>query len=201
MAGGTAAASTATTAATNVRRAKASGIIDEVLLQRIVAVFACSVVLTAAGLAVNVGQALSAQATEVKKPDATAASATDGTPDVLVSRQLMARAGLTIGEVVTISADPAGKRAARFRVAGVYEPTPDPMKFNVERLETRLHLDDLLSLTADPSDPTSNDSVTSINVSVRRSGRRRRVVRHAGGSPSVSRARARPPDRKARPSP
>ena len=85
---------------------------------------------------------------------------------MLVSRQLLARAHLTIGDVVTVAADPAGARAAQFRVAGVYEPTPDPMKFNVERLEARLHLDDLLSLTADPSDPASNESVTSINVAL-----------------------------------
>ena len=87
-------------------------------------------------------------------------------PDILVSRQLMARAQLTIGDVVTVAADADGTRAAQFRVAGMYEPTPDPMKFNVERLEARLHLDDLLSLTADPSDPASNESVTSINVAL-----------------------------------
>ncbi len=88
------------------------------------------------------------------------------TPDVLVSRQLLARAHLTVGDVVTVATDPAGTRSAQFRVAGVYEPTPDPMKFNVERLEARLHLDDLLSLTADPADPASNESVTSINVAL-----------------------------------
>jgi ABC-type antimicrobial peptide transport system permease subunit len=93
-------------------------------------------------------------------------AATHPTPDVLVSRQLMARAQLTIGDVVTVAADADGTRAARFRVAGMYEPTPDPMKFNVERLEARLHLDDLLSLTADPSDPASSESVTSINVAL-----------------------------------
>ena len=61
-----------------------------------------------------------------------------------MSRQLAARAHLAVGDVVTLAADAAGTRAVRFRVAGVYEPTPDPMKFNVERLEVRLHLDDLL---------------------------------------------------------
>jgi putative ABC transport system permease protein len=90
----------------------------------------------------------------------------DATPDVLVSRQLLARANLRIGDVVTVAADPAGARAAQFRVAGVYEPTPDPMRFNIERLEARLHLDDLLSLTAESSDPASNESVTSINVAL-----------------------------------
>jgi ABC-type lipoprotein release transport system permease subunit len=96
------------------------------------------------------------------KPDAAS-----GAPrDVLVSRQLLARAHLAIGDVVTLAADPREDRAARFRIAGVYEPTPDPMKFNVERLEARLHLDDLLSLTSDPSDPASNEAVTSINVAL-----------------------------------
>jgi putative ABC transport system permease protein len=94
------------------------------------------------------------------------AAGVDATPSMLVSRQLLARADLRVGDVVTLAADPAGARAARFRVAGVYEPTPDPMKFNAERLEARLHLDDLLSLAADPSDPATAESVTSINVAL-----------------------------------
>jgi putative ABC transport system permease protein len=47
---------------------------------------------------------------------------------------------------------------------GVYEPTPDPLKYNVERLEVRLHLPDLIALTADPSDPQSAESVSVVNV-------------------------------------
>jgi ABC-type lipoprotein release transport system permease subunit len=81
-----------------------------------------------------------------------------------VSRQLAARAHLAVGDAVTLAADPAGARAVRFRVAGVYEPTPDPMKFNVERLEVRLHLDDLIGVAADPADPASADTVSAINV-------------------------------------
>jgi putative ABC transport system permease protein len=38
------------------------------------------------------------------------------------------------------------------------------MKFNVERIEARLHLDDLLALTADPADSSSADAVGAINV-------------------------------------
>ena len=83
---------------------------------------------------------------------------------VLVSRQLAARAHLAVGDAVTLAADSAGSRAVRFRVAGVYEPTPDPMKFNVERLEVRLHLDDLIGIASDSVDPSSSDSVTAINV-------------------------------------
>ena len=88
--------------------------------------------------------------------------------DVLVSRQLLAKAHLSIGEIVTLAADSSGTRARRFRVAGVYEPTPDPMRFNVERIEARLHLDDLLAIAADPSDPSAADAVSVINVGLDR---------------------------------
>src|SRR4051794_24366563 len=73
------------------------------------------------------------------------------TPDVLVSRQLLRDAHLVVGDMVEVASDPEGLRSVRVRIAGVYEPTPDPMKFNVERFETRLHLPDLLALTADPA--------------------------------------------------
>src|SRR5260221_2224556 len=172
---GAAAASAIRIAVRRVRLRKASGIIDEVLLRRIVIPFGWAVVVASVAVArmnvrlkpdatvtaarVDVRLTSSAKATEVKKPDATTigtatigtpSAGSDAVPGVLVSRQLLARAKLSIGDVVTVAADPAGTRAAQFRVAGVYEPTPDPMKFNVERLEARLHLDDLLSLTADP---------------------------------------------------
>src|SRR6266853_5521785 len=168
---GAAAASAIRISVRRVRLRKASGIIDEVLLRRIVIPFGWAVVVASVAVArMDVRLTSSAKATEVKKPDATTigtpSAGSDAVPGVLISRQLLARANLSIGDVVTVAADPAGTRAAQFRVAGVYEPTPDPMKFNVERLEARLHLDDLLSLTADPSDPASNESVTSINVAL-----------------------------------
>jgi ABC-type lipoprotein release transport system permease subunit len=87
-------------------------------------------------------------------------------PDILVSRQLLAKAHLNVGDTITLAADAKGTRTQLFRIAGVYEPTPDPMKFNVERLETRLHLDDLIRLTSDPSDPSAADTVSTINVSL-----------------------------------
>ena len=40
------------------------------------------------------------------------------------------------------------------------------MRLAAKRLEARLHLPDLLSLTADPSDPSSVESVTAINVAL-----------------------------------
>ena len=54
----------------------------------------------------------------------------------------------------------------QFRIAGIYEPVADPMRLAAKRHEARLHLPDLLSLTADPSDPLSTESVTAINVAL-----------------------------------
>ena len=85
-------------------------------------------------------------------------------PPILVTRQLAARAHLAVGEVVTFAADPKGTRATEFRVAGIYEPTPDPMRFTIPSLEARVHLADLMPLVADPSEPASTESVTAINV-------------------------------------
>ena len=85
-------------------------------------------------------------------------------PDVLISRQLMAEARLKPGDTVVVAADPAGTRALRVRVAGSYEPTPDPAKFNVQRLEVRMHLPDLIAIGSDPADPQARESVTAINV-------------------------------------
>src|SRR5204862_7806294 len=87
-----------------------------------------------------------------------------GAPAILVSRQLAARAHLAAGDLVTLGSDPQGSRRATFRVAGIYEPTPDPMRFTATRLEARMHLPDLVDLVADPADPASREAVTSINV-------------------------------------
>jgi putative ABC transport system permease protein len=100
---------------------------------------------------------------------ATLGAAPAGPPDILLSRQLLAKAHLAVGDVVTIAGDASGARARRFRVAGVYEPTPDPMKFNVERIEARLHLDDLLGLAEDGVDPAAADAITVINVKLAKS--------------------------------
>lgn len=85
-------------------------------------------------------------------------------PSVLISRQLLRDAHLAVGDLILLSADPEGAHAGRFRIAGVYEPTPDPLKYNVERLEARLHLPDLIRLTANPADPQSPESVTAVNI-------------------------------------
>jgi putative ABC transport system permease protein len=97
-------------------------------------------------------------------PVVTQAPAPRPLPSVLVSRQLAARAHLAVGDVVALGGDPQGHRRADFRVAGIYEPTPDPMRFTATRLEARLHLPDLVDLVADPSDPGSREAATAINI-------------------------------------
>jgi predicted lysophospholipase L1 biosynthesis ABC-type transport system permease subunit len=91
----------------------------------------------------------------------------DALPGVLLSRQLMAQANVRSGDVVTIATDSGGARAMKFRVIAMYEPTPDPMKFTVPRLEARLHLPDLMTLTADPADPLSSETVGALNLAVK----------------------------------
>jgi predicted lysophospholipase L1 biosynthesis ABC-type transport system permease subunit len=83
---------------------------------------------------------------------------------ILVSRQLAARARLAVGDLVTLGNDPQGTQRAQFRIAGIYEPTPDPMRFTATRLEVRMHLPDLATLTSDPNDPAALETATAINV-------------------------------------
>jgi len=97
---------------------------------------------------------------------AAAAALLGAAPDVLVSRQLAARAHLNVGDLVTLAADPAGHRSSTFRVAGVYEPTPDPMRFTAQRIEARMHLPDVIALTCDPADPNTTDAVDAINIAL-----------------------------------
>jgi putative ABC transport system permease protein len=85
-------------------------------------------------------------------------------PPILLSRQLMARAHIAVGDVVTLATDAAGTAPRRFRVVGVYEPTPDPMRFTAQRLEARMHLPDLIDMTADPQIVGSAETVNAINV-------------------------------------
>jgi putative ABC transport system permease protein len=92
-------------------------------------------------------------------PDATAL------PEILVSRQLFEREHLRIGEAVELARNAAGP-AERFRIAGVYEPTPDPMRFAQERLEVRLHLGDGGVLVA--GEATAPRSLTGINAALTR---------------------------------
>jgi len=91
-------------------------------------------------------------------------------PDVLLSRQLVEQEHLHVGSLITLAADANGRLARQFRVAGVYEPTPDPRKFPARRLEARLHLPDLVALTSDPEEPLAAESVSAINLRLRSTG-------------------------------
>jgi putative ABC transport system permease protein len=88
-------------------------------------------------------------------------------PTILVSRQLRESQGLSIGEVVSLSTDPAGAHPRAFRVAGEYEPIANPMLLGAARHEVRLHLPDLLAMTADAADPLAAETVDAINVALR----------------------------------
>lgn len=76
-------------------------------------------------------------------------------PAMLVSRQLLEREHLAVGQIVELSRDAAGTGARRFRIAGAYEPQPDPMRFAQQRLEARVHLPDL-----------DDTAITAINVAL-----------------------------------
>lgn len=94
----------------------------------------------------------------------------DELPAILVSRQLLQSQRLSVGEVVSLATEPSGAHARSFRIAGVYEPTPDPMRLGAVRHEVRLHLPDLVAMTADPADPLAAESVDAINVALERPG-------------------------------
>jgi putative ABC transport system permease protein len=88
-------------------------------------------------------------------------------PGVLLSRQLAEARGLREGDVVTLAAHADGTGAREFRIAGLYEPDADPMRFAQQRHEARLHLPDLIDLTADPHDPGASEAVSAVNVKLR----------------------------------
>ena len=83
---------------------------------------------------------------------------------ILLSRQAATRAQVRVGDEVTLAADPAGRTGRTFRVVGIYEPTPDPMRFTAQRHEARLHLGDLASLIASSDEDQAVDAVDAINV-------------------------------------
>lgn len=84
-------------------------------------------------------------------------------PTVLVSRQAAEELDLTVGSVVQV-APPDGSRARDFRVAGIYEPTPDPSRLGNAIHAVRLHLPDLLALTGPDDEPKGAESVDAINI-------------------------------------
>jgi putative ABC transport system permease protein len=98
---------------------------------------------------------------------ALAAPPSGAPPEILVTRQVAEAAHLSVGAVVLLSSDPSGASPRPFRITGIYEPTPDPMRLVLKRFEARLHLPDMLALTQDPDDPLSSESVSAINLALR----------------------------------
>jgi len=103
--------------------------------------------------------AVAAAQTVPLKPDTTY-------PDIIVSRQLAESEHLAVGSVVRLATDPAGTNAREFRIAGIYEPTPNPSRLGVVPREVRMHLPDLLGLTRSPSTPAGTESIAGINVAL-----------------------------------
>jgi putative ABC transport system permease protein len=95
-----------------------------------------------------------------------AALAQDESPTVLVSRQLAESEGLALGGLVQLAADAAGTAPRSFRIAGIYEPTPDPARLGSVPREVRLHLPDLLELTRDAATPVGAEHVDGIGVAL-----------------------------------
>jgi hypothetical protein len=104
--------------------------------------------------------------------------ADDAFPRILISRQLSEGEHLSVGDVIRLSASEDGSNVRQFRVAGVYEPTPDPARLGAVIREVQLHLPDLLDLTREPSAPSGNEYVQTINVALVDSN-------DAGGPPSA----------------
>lgn len=74
-----------------------------------------------------------------------------------------------MGQIVLLSREPGGAGAAPFRIAGVYEPTPDPMRLTAKRWEARLHLPDLLEIPGAPDAETGVPAaaVTGLRLALR----------------------------------
>jgi ABC-type lipoprotein release transport system permease subunit len=87
-------------------------------------------------------------------------------PSILVSRQLAELEQIAVGDDVRLATDEQGTDARVFRVAGIYEPTPDPMRLGAVPRAVRLHLTDLLALTRDEATPAGTEHVESINVAL-----------------------------------
>ncbi|HEX7140128.1 MAG TPA: FtsX-like permease family protein [Vicinamibacterales bacterium] len=105
-------------------------------------------------------------------------------PAIAVSRQLRESLGLSVGEIISLSRESSGAGARQFRVAGVYEPMPDPLRLGASRHEVRLHLPDLIAMpgrawTRDgpEPDPLDSETVDAINVLMPDASRGRALAR------------------------
>jgi len=87
-------------------------------------------------------------------------------PDILISRQLAESEGIEVGSVIRLATDALGAHEKEFRVAGIYEPTPDPSRLGQVPRAVRLHLPDLLEMTRPVGALAGTEYVSSINVAL-----------------------------------
>ncbi len=90
----------------------------------------------------------------------------DAPVDVLISRHLAEAQGIASGDVIRLSTQATGADARRVRVRGIYEPMPDPLELNDNKFKVRLHLPDLLSMTARSDDPLAAETVDGLNIAL-----------------------------------
>lgn len=88
----------------------------------------------------------------------------DPPAEILVSRQLAAAEHLQPGMIVRLGTAVDGSDAREFRIAGIYEPTPDPQRLGQVPREVRMHLPDLLRFTHPEDTLTGAEAVEGINV-------------------------------------
>jgi ABC-type lipoprotein release transport system permease subunit len=94
----------------------------------------------------------------------TAATDDDQPRPILISRQLAQTEGLHVGQMVRLSRNADGSEARRYRIDGIFEPTPDPMRLGAVLRKVRMHLPDLLDLLREPGQPAGSEHIDGINV-------------------------------------
>ena len=85
---------------------------------------------------------------------------------ILISRQLAEASGLRPGSIARLSAKPHDSNGRDAKIAGIYEPVPDPSRLNASKHEVRLHLPDLLAMTADAREPLAIENVDAITIAL-----------------------------------
>jgi putative ABC transport system permease protein len=93
-----------------------------------------------------------------------ATAANDEPPPILVSRQLATSERLSVGQVVRLSRSAKGDDPRSYRIAGIFEPTPDPMRLGSVPRKVRMHLPDLLDLVRAPGVVAGSESIAGINI-------------------------------------
>ncbi len=109
--------------------------------------------------------------------------ATSRPAGVLVSRQLATAEGLRVGDTIRLAMTPDGQGVRQFHIDGIYEPTPDPAHLGRIPREVRLHLPDLLSLTAE----SGGDASASVDGSAGRVGQVNLALTDPGTAVEVAR--------------